>query len=94
MSYLSTATRTRLLAQLANLETQIENANAALTSTTTQEIESYTLNTGEGSQSAKRWDGMKLEQLIRRLGRRAEHIRQRLAGLGVTNMNVRRKDSL
>jgi hypothetical protein len=94
MAYLSTATRIRLLAQLATIETQIENANATLTSLTTQEIESYTLNTGEASQSAKRWDGMKIEGLIRRLEIRAEHIRQRLAGLGVVNMNTRRKEGM
>lgn len=94
MSALSTATKARLTAQLARLEAQIESANVALDSLATQEIESYTLNTGEGTQSAKRWDAMKLDALISRLEQRAEHTRQRLLGLGVIALNVRRKDDL
>jgi flagellar biosynthesis chaperone FliJ len=94
MGYLSTSTYNRLVTQLTRIEAQIELANETIDSLLTKEIESYSLDTGEGKQSAKRWDAMKLDQLISTLEQRAEHIRQRLAGLGVVAMNVRRKDDL
>jgi hypothetical protein len=94
MAYLDAATVTRLQAQLARLVLQIEAANTALDALATKEIESYSLDTGEGQQSAKRWDALKLDELISRLEVRAESIRQRLGGLGVVNMNVRRKEDL
>jgi chromosome segregation ATPase len=94
MATMSTAEATRLRARLARLEAQIENANTALDALTTQEIESYSLDTNEAKQSAKRWDAMKLDELIARLEIRAEHIRQRLTGLGVVNLNVRRKEGM
>lgn len=94
MSTLTAETITRLQERLARLEAQIESANDALDSLVTQEIESFTLNTGEGSQSSKRWEANKLDQLIARLEKRAEHIRQRLCGLGVVNFNMRRKEGL
>lgn len=94
MGWIATETRTRLLAQLARLEAQIEAASDTMDSLAAQEIESYRLDTGEGSQQAKRWDATRLDSLIARLERRAEHIRQRLAGMGVTTLNVRRKDDM
>lgn len=92
MAYLSAATRTRLLTELATVETQIENANTALTSLMSQEIESYRLDTGEGSQQARRVDVEKFERMISRLETKAEALRQRLSGRGIVNMNVRRLD--
>lgn len=92
--YMSATTYERLLAQLEKLESQIDLIDTTLDSLVTQEVESFSLNTGEASQTAKRWDAMKLDDLKRRLEIRAEHLRQRLAGYGVTNMNVRRKDGL
>lgn len=94
MGSMSTTTAARLQAQLARLEAQIEAANVVLDSLTTQEIESYRLDTGEGSQQAKRWDMAKIDSLISRLEQRAEHIRQRLTGLGCVSLNVRRKDDM
>lgn len=94
MSTLTAETITRLQERLARLVSQIEAANDALDSLVSQEIESFTLNTGEGSQSSKRWEAAKLDNLIARLEKRAEHIRQRLSGLGVVNLNQRRKEGL
>jgi hypothetical protein len=94
MAHLSAATRTRLQADLATVVAQIDAANAALTSLVAKEIESYRLDTGEASQQAKRVDIEKLERLISRLEARADRIRQRLAGAGVVNLNVRRMDGL
>ncbi len=91
---MSTATRTRLLAQLARIELQIEAANVALDDLVTKSVESYTFESGDGKQSAKRVDTSKFDQLISVLEQRAEHIRQRLGGLGLVNMNVRRKEGL
>jgi hypothetical protein len=94
MSTLSAATITRLRAQLARLEAQLEAANTALDNLAIQEIESYSLDTNEAKQSAKRWDALKLDELISRLEQRAEYIRQRLEGFGIMNLNVRRKEGL
>jgi hypothetical protein len=94
MAYLEAATVTRLTAQLARLEAQIELANTALDGIAAKEIESFSLDTNEGKQSAKRWDAAKLDTLIATLERRAEHIRQRLAGMGVMNLNVRRTEDM
>jgi chromosome segregation ATPase len=94
MAYLAADTVTRLTAQLARLVTQIESANTALDALAAQEIESYSLDTNEAKQSAKRWDAEKFDTLIDRLERRAEHIRQRLAGMGVMNLNVRRTEGM
>ena len=92
--YLSADTVLRLQTQLARLELQIESANTALDALSAETIESYSLDTGEAKQQAKRWDSEKIDALIDRLERRAEHIRQRLAGMGVMNLNVRRTEGM
>jgi len=94
MSTLSAATVTRLEAQLERLEAQILAANETLDTLLTKDIESFSLDTNEAKQSAKRWDAAKLDDLIAKLEIRAEALRQRLAGLGLVNMNVRRKEDL
>lgn len=94
MAYLSTATHTRLVAQLARIEAQIAAADAAMLKLVAGEIESFSLNTGEGTQSSKRWDAGNILTLISRLEQYAESIRQRLNGKGIVNMNVRRKEGM
>jgi len=94
MAYLSATTRTRLQAELTTVEAQISAANTTMTSIVGKEIESYRLDTGEGSQQTKRLDIEKLERLISKLESKAERLRQRLAGAGVVNINVRRMDGL
>ena len=90
MAALPASTRTRLLAELVIVEAQITATNDRLTSIMAQDVESYTLNTGEASQSAKRWDAMKIADLLEKLEAKAQRIRQRLAGLCVMNLNIRR----
>lgn len=90
MPHFTTQTREILVARIESISRQIANAHATLERLLAQEIESYRLDTGEGSQQAKRASTDHLDKLIARLETRAEHYRQRLAGLGVTAMTVRR----
>ena len=92
--YLAADTVLRLQTQLTQLKAQIKLANTALDGIAAKEIESFSLDTNEGKQSAKRWDAAKLDTLIATLERRAEHIRQRLAGMGVMNLNARRTEDM
>jgi len=92
--YMSSTTIARLQARLTKLEDQIDLIDTTLDTMVTQDVESFALNTGEGSQTVRRYTAIELDDLRRRLETRAENIRQRLAGYGVVNMNVRRKDGL
>ena len=83
-----------LIDKYNRLTSQIAAANDTLDALVRQQIESFTLNTGEGSQSSKRWDMAHIEDSIAKWERRLESIRQRLSGLGVMNLNVRRKGDL
>jgi hypothetical protein len=94
MSTLSANTIARLQRELAMYEAQIDKINALILSIADKELESYSLDTNEARQSAKRWDISKLQEMVCRLDIHAESTRQRLEGLGVMNMNVRRKEGL
>jgi len=92
MACISSAERTRLLEQLEILNTQIENANTALTAAlVNSEVEEYRTNTGEGSQMTKRRSPKELNELIDQLESRQSQIYRKLYGKSLQNMNMRRK---
>jgi len=91
---LTSAQITALQSRYTRICEQIELANTTFDGLVANQIESFSLNTGEGSQASKRWEAAKLQELSSVLERRRESIYQRLTGLGLLNMNVRRKGDL
>ena len=91
MGYMSTETRERLEDRLTVIEAQIDTANDTMDSLLSKINESYRFDSGEASQQAKRMNIEKLSDQIDILERRAQAIRNRLNGMGVLNLNVRRR---
>lgn len=94
MAYLSQSTISRLQKQLATIEGQIDTANESMNKVLANDIQSFSFNSGEGSQSSTRWSVSQYESIISKLEKKAESIRQRLSGLGVTSLSVRRRDEM
>lgn len=90
MSCLTSANRTKLTARKAIYETKLTAAYAALDGVTT-DIESYRLDSGEGSQQAKRRKSDEITKLIRHLEAVLDSIDRRLCGTGVTTLVLRRR---
>lgn len=91
MSYLDPATRARIDAQIKVKEAQLDAANAAYTEAlTNSEIQTFTLNSGEGSQSSTRRNPAQILQQIRTLQSDLDRLYNRRDGRGVFNMSLRR----
>lgn len=92
MSCLTASTRSRLLARKTTLETLITAAEAALTSALeTGDVESYTFDSGEGSQRTKYRSLEDIQKNLDWLYSRLDFITRRLNGTGIVNLNLRRK---
>ena len=91
MTCLSTATYTRLLAELQKLEDLYDLAVTTYESLLQEQIASYRLDTGEGSQQARRVKMSEVSREIEWISSRADNIRNRLNGRRIVNMTLRRK---
>ena len=75
----------RVQAQIANLETAIEDAY------TNAEVEDYSFDSGEGKQRTKRRSIKELNQVLESLEKTEMRIMRKLYGQSLVNMNLRRK---
>jgi hypothetical protein len=92
MSYLSSAIRTRIEQQIATKTAQLDAANTAYTAAlANSEIQTFTLDTGEGKQSSTRRNPKQLLEVIRLLESDLDRLYRRLNGGGIVNMNLRRR---
>lgn len=90
MSYKS-AKRTRLLAKKATLETQLTNADNALTELLKTENKEYRFDDGEGSQRVERRDVDSARKTVQNLEAELDYVCRQLAGLGLVSIKARRK---
>lgn len=91
MAYLPPDIRARIEAQITSKTEQLAAVNTAyLNSLTNAEIQTYTLDTGEGKQSTTRRKPEELQRAIRILETDLERLYRRLNGGGLVNMNLRR----
>ena len=92
MSCIDSSTRTRILAQISKIETQLTALDTAFTEAVANaEVESYKFDSGEGSQQVKRRDPNDIQKLIDKLESRLAYLYRRLDGKGLVNMNLRRR---
>ena len=89
MVYIPSARRTRIQNRITAKEAALAAAEDALTAAMV-EVESYTLNTGEGSQTTKHRKIEDLEKTIRVLESQIDRLYRQLNGTGLINMNLRR----
>jgi len=87
--YIPSARRTRIQNRITAKEAALAAAEDALTAAMV-EVESYTLNTGEGSQTTKHRKIEDLEKTIRVLESQIDRLYRQLNGTGLINMNLRR----
>lgn len=91
MSYVSSSTYAKIVAQIAVKEEQLDAANETLTSLLSQEYEEYRFNSNEGMQQVKRKKTEGLIKLISLLEAQINLLYRRINGTAVHNLNVRRK---
>jgi hypothetical protein len=91
MTCISDTERAEAEARIAKNKVLLAEAQTALENTIKAEVESYRLDTGEGSQMAKRRKFSDMTDLIDRLNSWIRADEELLAGIGVVNINVRRK---
>ena len=90
MGYISLR-RARLRSQLTAIQTQITNLNTAYSEALASGVESYSFDSGEGSQRTTRRKLSDFDDIMRRLEARENHIINELHGMGVVNIKLRRK---
>lgn len=92
MTYIDPAIRAQLQAQYDTLQQQLAAANTAYTASLgNAEVQSYSLDTGEGKQSATRRKPAEIRIEITAIQREMAQLRQRLLGRGIVSMNLRRR---
>jgi len=90
---INSSERKYIIDQIATIDSQITALNAAYTaSLTNSEVESYTLDTGQGRQSVRRRDPDKIFSQIRNLEIRRTNLIQKLNGSGVVNLRLNNRD--
>lgn len=92
MSYQS-AKKARLLARKATLEIQISTLNTTLDSLLSTGVEEYRFDDGEGSQRVQRRKLSEIQKQLDSLESRLESVCRELAGLGLVNIRLRRKNN-
>lgn len=83
--------RAALEARLAKKKLQLEAANTAYDELIAINVEDYKFDSNEGSQRARRRRIEELTNLIETLEQQIEALENRLCGLGIVNLNLRRK---
>jgi uncharacterized membrane protein len=84
--------RRRLLAKKTKLEDQIDLLETAYESAIQNaEVESYKFDSGEGSQQTKRRSLEEISKELEKLERSLSWVLNELAGIGVMNVQLRRK---
>lgn len=93
MAYQSSALKAKLTARLTRYESLLDAAYTAMEASESSEmtVGSYRLDTGEGSQSVTERDLQTIERRINWLESQIDHLRQRLAGLGVVAITMKRR---
>ena len=90
MSYISNR-RARLQAQLARIQAALANLYDTLAELSASGVESYTFDSGEGSQKTTRRKLASIQDQIDRLEAAEDHIVSELYNVGVVNIRLRRK---
>jgi virulence-associated protein VapD len=88
---LCTNRRAYLEARLARKIAQLEKAYTAYDELIENNVEQYRFNSNEGSQWAERRKLEQLTKIISTLESEIESLQNRLCGLGIVNINLRRK---
>jgi hypothetical protein len=86
-----TSRKAQLQARLVKKQAQLDAANDAYDALIANNVEDYKFDSNEGSQRAKRRRLEELTKLISTLESEIEALQNRLCGIGVITMNVRRK---
>src|SRR4030042_4133907 len=89
MSY-ATDRRTRLLTQLANVQAALTNFYTQMTETSTSSVESYSLDSGEGSQRVTRRKLSEIQSQIEKLEATETWLINELSGVGHISIKLRR----
>lgn len=91
MSGLTASVRARIQARITKLEAAIDAAEDTLLELMSSAEESYKFDSREGSQQLKNKDVTQLQQTIDDMYTQLEHLYQRLGGIGIMRLNLRRK---
>ena len=93
MTCLSTSNKADIQAKITRLMAQLEIANDTLDSAVGNEILEYRFDSGEGSQRTQYKTPDQLTKIIDWLESRIDYLNRRLNGIGLSNLNLRRKQS-
>ena len=91
MGCLSATRKAELIAERTTLQTHLAAINSAYNSALTDGIESYKLDSGEGSSAVKYRSLKDLDDAIDRVSSRINTINALLRGTNLVNTNLRRK---
>ena len=83
--------RARLFAQLAKVQALLASLYASMTTASGTDIESYSFDSGEGSQRVTRRKLQSILDEIERLEATEEHLINEIYGVGVVAIQQRRK---
>lgn len=90
MGYVS-ARKIRIQTQLANVQLAIENLYTLQLEMSTQSVDSYGFDSGEGSQRTTRKKMTEIQDQIDRLEAKERHLINELYNIGIVNIRLRRK---
>lgn len=91
MAFINSADKIALEARLVRKQALLTAAYDQMDALLANDIDSYSLDTGEGKQAAKKKSTQSLLEAIDILERQIQQLVNRLRGLGVVKMNVRRR---
>jgi hypothetical protein len=90
MGYISTK-RTLTLRRLQKVQSQLNNLYNTLDEMAATGAQSYTFDSGEGSQKTVRRSLKQIHDLIRQLEATEDHLINKLYDMGLVNVRLRRK---
>jgi len=92
MACLRSSTRQDLIERYNKLLAQLAKADAAYDMLLEKgDIESYSFDSGDGRQTAKRRKLEEIEKTIKSIEARLDAIKRRLSGFGLTTLSLRRR---
>ena len=91
MGYIETR-KSRLRAQLAKVQTALASLYDQLTEQSASSVQSYQFDSGDGSQRTTRRKLSEIQDQIERLEATEEHLINELYNMGLTSIQVRRKN--
>jgi len=91
MGCLSNTRQAEIAAEITTLTTRLTALNTAYTDAIAGGVESYKLDSGEASSSVKYRSLESLQKAIDFTSSRIKHLKAKLRGTGIVNLNLRRK---